>query len=306
MSEHLPQDSIEYFLGSMWAHKPPRKIAFQIICSADFNNRAIAQGSFDVLMRGLIEADIGRLAYVCYGTEFKLPSGAMGPLIIDQHGKPIVLTTLDQTTIPAGNYVIIATDATDNAYLSRLQIARALICATFGKAGAHYVMYEAAIEFGEEQKLSFSTNAFENPQEGFWSAFTDIADATSLVNVFVGAYANSAAQAAVSIFSAAFEQRDLSAKHILYWSALETLTGAKRLANALGAIYGCAPHQLDTLIPFSNLRDGRDGAAHHGKASNLTQKHERIIFGMFTDILAFTVQGSKTRFAPKLAAGLSD
>jgi len=150
----------------------------------------------------------------------------------------------------------------------------------------------------------FSTNAFEMPRDGFWAAFTDEVDAATLADIFVAASRNAATKAAVAIFSAGLEQRNLSAKHILYWSALETLTGAKRLANCLGGIYGCTPHHLDKLIPFEALKSGRDGAAHHGKASNLTQSEERIIFGMFADILALTTLDRRTTFGPKLASAL--
>jgi hypothetical protein len=278
---------------------------FQILCSADLKVRKEIEQSFDVLMRKVIEIDTGRLAYVCYGSEFSLPAATMGPMIIDPTGKPTILSTLDQRKIPAGHYIFLATNAERDPHL-QLGLMRALVTSVFGKAAAYHSIYQATIQFSDEPKLGFATNAFEVPQKGFWSAFAEAGQAEAIAEVFLNGGQSPEGQAAVSIFLAALDQSDLSAKLILFWSAMETLASAKRLANTFGHIYGCSPQHLDEHVPFDRLKRERDDAAHRGKRSTLSQADERILQGMFVDVLGLKTLAKKTRFGPELALALRD
>lgn len=288
-------------MDAIWQNRRPDVVTFQLYCTdlgTDLDG-AMLQSMVEVV----VERNFGRFDVLYYDEPAELPDMKFGPMVMTKDG-PMIHANLEKRVVQRGFYLLLATEGQGGDASRRLQLLRSILCAACGRCAAFDRVFEGVLSEGD--KLGAASNAIQMPQKGFRAILTSEGFGKKLTEAFLSAAIQPKFEAALEVFNAAIDQTNLSAKHLLYWSALEALGGGPgRLGNRVAAAYGTTAQTLDSLIPFRRLKEARDHVAHRGHHSTLSQADERILQGIFVDLLVYELHGAQIRTARLLHDALS-
>lgn len=309
MESVQPFTTLRSLFDAMWGGTSPEAVRFQLFCTDSIS--AQSEEVIEAALRPIADhfrvADFGRVELLHYDEPPEFPDMTLGPIVMTRAG-PVAEARLTKKIIPPGFYLLFATADGERESHARLQCMRSTVCSVYGRAGAYHLMHDAVLKIEDgEEKFSAATNAIEMPQHGFRAVIRDAGLTADIANALSVASQSSQFASPLSIFNAALDQTDLSAKHMLYWSAMESVVGGpNRLGNTLAAAYGTTPQHLDDLLPFRRLKDERDAVAHRGVPSKLRQADERILHCIFVDLLIFALNRGSVRLAQRMSAALNE
>lgn len=291
-------------MDACWQGNRPAIVTFQLHCTDLGAELDGLHAMLRAMAEVVVEQNLGRFNVLHYDEPAELPDMKVGPMVMTKDG-PMVHANLEKRILQKGFYLLLATEGQGGDAIRRLQLMRSILCAACGRCAAFDRVFEGVLSEGE--KLGAASNSLQMPQRGFRAILSSEGFGRKLTEAFLAAASQPKFEAALEVFNAALDQTNLSAKHLLYWSALEALGGGPgRLGNRLAAAYGTTTQALESLIPFRRLKEARDHVAHRGHHSALSQADERILQGIFVDLLVFDLHGAQIQTARLLHEALGD
>jgi hypothetical protein len=307
MSDPGRHTSLESLVQSLWRGEAPTIVSFQVYCTDCISPQDddLIENVLRPTAEAFAESGTGRIEFLRYEEAEEFPDMTFGPMIMTTDG-PQVEAKLTKKVIPPGFYIFVATPGSGGDATRRLRTMRSAFCAICGKAGAYHLMYEGTLALEGEPKLSAASNAIEMPRKGFRAIITSKGATTLIARTFADAASVTELEAPLEIFHAALDQFNLSARHLLYWCAIEALCGgSSNVLNQLASSYGTNPKDLDRTVPFRRLKDERDKVAHHGIHSQLSHADERVLQGIFCDLFLHRIHQRHLRVAELLNQSLA-